>query len=334
MTATESNFTDLNETGDTIANGWPNIVPAIKGMLALWRMKEISGVEPSDLLTGLYLSDGTATYAWVIRADGDDLVIEENTGADEKIPGGTWVERAKFTAGTGITINASQVTGGEMDDARIKESNVTQHAGAINHDDLGSIPANDHKDHSNIQVVAGIGLDGGGTIEATRTIDLADTVITPGTYSQANIIVDQQGRLSFAATGGWTPVTYQRTADEAAVAVDTDDSVLTATAYPNGGADGTKVYKVSVTCTYTASTQRDVHLKFWSNSSGNIAGAGTPLITGGDMHNGQEISVSIAEYILTPANSDLWGISHEPSGTTTPLGASGYTAWVTIQRLS
>jgi hypothetical protein len=80
--------------------------------------------------------------------------------------------------GSALTaLSAAALATGSIPDARVPSSNVTQHEALLDHDALLNFVANEHINHGSVSITAGDGLSGGGTIAATRTIDVDSTVV-------------------------------------------------------------------------------------------------------------------------------------------------------------
>lgn len=108
----------------------------------------------------LSLTIGTNTQAW-------------DAGLDS-LAGLTYAA-ASFVKMTGANTFALRTIGETADDLE----------GTIVHDNLASIPANDHIDHTGVTLTAGLGLTGSGDISASRTFDMDIAGLTEDTAPQA-----------------------------------------------------------------------------------------------------------------------------------------------------
>lgn len=81
------------------------------------------------------------------------------------------------TIDNSISIDTSDVVSGTFADARISASNVTQHETAIDHNNLLNYVADEHIDHSTVNIIAGTSLTGGGDITSDVTLNVDETSI-------------------------------------------------------------------------------------------------------------------------------------------------------------
>ena len=189
-------------------------------------------------------------------------------------------------------------------------------------------------------ITAGTGLDGG-TITGSGTIDLADTAVTPGSYTATALTVDQQGRIttiSSGSPGDITGVTAGTLLDgggtSGTVTLDVDLSELVSTATA-GNADYFAVlnssnaqFKMAPEYIALSTMNND---SGWTSNAGDITGvtAGTGMSGGGTSGtvtlNLANTAVTAGSYTATALTIDAQGrITAASSGS--PGDISGVTA--------
>lgn len=200
--------------------------------------------------------------------------------------------------------------------------------GGVDHDALLNFVGNEHINHSSVSITAGTGLSGGGDITASRTLNIANTGVTAGSYgNNANspqLAVNAQGQItsivnSPISISSLSITDFAEAVDDRVAALVVAGTGVTAT-YNDAG---NSLTIASTITQYTDELAQDAvgtaltdtaSVNFTYNDAGNTISAA--VIPGGVDHNSlanlttgnphtQYLQTSVAATTYQPLDADL-----------------------------
>ena len=218
------------------------------------------------------LTEGDNLYYTTARADSDfdaRLAIKSTTNLTEGSNLYYTTERADsdakaaITGGTGITYSLGTIS-----------TNDSQ----IIHDNLSGFVANEHIDHTTVSVTAGSGLTGGGTIAATRTINIGQGT---GITVSADAISTNDGEIVHDNLSGFVSNEH----------IDHTSVTLTAGVGLNGGGDisSSREFNIDSAELYANFAHDDFHDYV---ADEHVAHSGVSITAGNGLTGGGTIAAS------------------------------------------
>jgi hypothetical protein len=82
VSASQSDFTELEETGKDLGLQWDHLVKILHDLAATWNAVVTTGTSPNGHVTSLILGDGSNYKKIRLHYDGTNVKIDKNTGSD------------------------------------------------------------------------------------------------------------------------------------------------------------------------------------------------------------------------------------------------------------